>query len=493
MNTPVSSPPKGDATDLLAMLAAGETTSEALLEQLLTRIARYDGRVNAVVATAPDAARARAREADAARARGESWGPLHGLPMTVKDAYETPGMPTTSGAKALRDHRAERPAEAVARLEAAGAIVFGKTNLPLYAGEWQCFNALHGTTNNPWDLKRTPGGSSGGSAASLAAGFSPLELGSDVGGSIRIPAHFCGVVGHKTTHGIIPLRGHIPGPPGMVSEPDLAVAGPMARSVRDCELLLRTLVGPRAEDAEAWTLTLPEAPKKPLSEWRVAVWMDDPQCPLEADVRRTLETALAALEKAGLRASRVVPFRLADHLDTYVTLLAALIGAGLPPRVRQRARALQPALNLAWKVKPPATPLPLYLEGIFQSHKDWLTASEMRHRFAGELAAFFADVDVLLMPSAPWTAPPHAQKGEVLLRKIEAPSGKRPYVDHLPWIALATLAGTPATSVPVGTTEAGLPVGMQVVSGRHRDLTCLAFAREVEAVVGPGGRPPDFE
>ncbi|MEO0322597.1 MAG: amidase [Myxococcota bacterium] len=492
MKTAASAALQGDATDLLAAMAAKETSSEALLEHLLARIARFDGRINAVVAKAPEAARARAREADGARARGESWGPLHGLPMTVKDAFETPQMPTTSGARELRDYQATRPAEAVARLEAAGAIVFGKTNLPLYAGEWQSFNALHGTTNNPWNLTRTPGGSSGGSAASLAAGFTPLELGSDVGGSIRIPSHFCGVVGHKPTYGLIPLRGHIPGPPGMISEPDLAVAGPMARSVRDCELAFRTLVGPAPEHAAAWSLSLPEARTKALSELRVAVWIDDATCPLEADVRQALEKALAALQEAGLRTSRVVPFRLADHLDTYTLLLASLIGAGLPAKVRQRVRRLQPALSLAWKVKPPATPLPRHLEGLFLSHKDWLAANEARTRFAAEVTGFFEDVDVLLMPSAAWTAPPHAQKGEVLLRKIDVPSGKRPYVDHLPWVALATLAGAPATSVPVGLTAAGLPVGLQVVSAPYRDLTTLAFAREVERVVGPVGRPPGF-
>ncbi|MEM1417414.1 MAG: amidase family protein [Myxococcota bacterium] len=403
-----------------------------------------------------------------------------------------PDARINSGAKELRDHRPTSPAEAVKRLEAAGAIVFAKTNLPLFAGEWQSFNELHGTTRNPWDPSRTPGGSSGGSAASVAAGYSALELGSDIGGSIRIPAHFCGVVGHKPTHGIIPMRGHVPGPPGSLGEPDLAVAGPMGVSVRDVELALRVLTGPRPEDAEAWSLSLPEAPPKELGAYRVGLWMDDAECPLEPDVRAVLEAAVAALEDAGLEVVRKTPFKLADHLETYVRLLAAVVGSGIPEKVLRRIKLQRPAMKLAWALKPPPGLLPAYLEGVLQTHREWLATSERRRRLEAELAAYFSDVDVLLMPNAPWSAPPHAQDGEIVLRKIQTPSGERDYVDHLPWIALSTVTGAPATSVPVGRTPEGLPVGLQVVSGRHRDLTCLAFAKELERVCGRLGAPPGY-
>src|SRR5690606_37586313 len=213
--------------------------------------------LNAIVATDIEAARERARAADAALAAGESWGPLHGVPITIKDTFEVAGMPTTAGAKELRDHRPSSNAVAVQRLLDAGAIVFGKTNVPLYAGDLQTYNEVYGSTSNPWDLHRTPGGSSGGAAAALAAGLTALELGSDIGGSIRTPSHFCGVCGLKPSYGIIPSRGHIPGPPGTLSEADISVTGPMARSVDDLELALDILAGPDTPAAKGWRLELP--------------------------------------------------------------------------------------------------------------------------------------------------------------------------------------------------------------------------------------------
>ncbi|HEV7760491.1 MAG TPA: amidase family protein, partial [Acidimicrobiales bacterium] len=208
------------AVELCRLLASGEVSSVELLDHFLRRVDEVDGPLNAVVALDADRARQRAAEADAARARGESWGALHGLPMTIKDAFETEGLVTTSGAPELGDHVPTTDAVAVARLKAAGAIVFGKTNLPIYAGDVQTYNEVYGRTNNPWALDRTAGGSSGGAAAAVAAGLTGLELGSDIGGSIRNPAHFCGVFGLKTTWGIVPGRGHIPGPPGTLSAAD---------------------------------------------------------------------------------------------------------------------------------------------------------------------------------------------------------------------------------------------------------------------------------
>src|SRR5690625_494841 len=224
------------ASELASMIGDREISAQALLEYFLERVDRLNPALNAVVTTYRDAARQRAKEADAAIAKGESWGPLHGVPMTIKETFEIAGMATTAGATGLRDHVSSETATAVQRLLDAGAIVYGKTNVPLYAGDLQSYNEIYGTTNNPWNLERTPGGSSGGAAAALAAGLTPLELGSDIGGSIRTPAHFCGVFGLKTSYGIIPSRGHIPGPPGSLSRPDLGVMGPMARNTDDLEL-----------------------------------------------------------------------------------------------------------------------------------------------------------------------------------------------------------------------------------------------------------------
>ncbi len=464
-----------------------------------------------MVATDLEGASRRARQADAARARGESWGPLHGLPLTLKDSWEVVGMPATSGVRTWSHHRPQRHADAVQRLVDAGAIPFGKTNLPALAGEWQSFNKVHGTTNNPWDLTRTPGGSSGGAAAAVAAGLSPVELGSDIGGSIRIPAHFCGVFGHKPTHGILPMRGHLPGPPGTQSEPDLAVGGPLARSARDLQLLMDVLAGAR-DDEVGWRLQLPPPVSGDLAELRVAVWLDDPMAPLEACVRAVLDGAIGRLVDAGLRA-RPADRRLDEVMEPYVRLLAAVVGAGLPRTVVRRIRRSLPLLRLAWRLRPPesrATPsrynslgpspsaaglpasplLGSYLEGVLQTHADWLRVNERRNRLMASWARWFEDVDVLLMPVAPWAAVPHAQQGQVITRSIEVPSGTRPYVDHLMWVGPATVLGLPATSVPVGRTEGGLPVGLQVVCPRFADRSCLAVAAEIERVLGGFTAPP---
>ncbi|HET8707899.1 MAG TPA: amidase family protein, partial [Pseudomonadales bacterium] len=231
------------AKSLLQAMQDGALSSRQLLELYIKRIEQKNAEINAVVATDLEAARKRADAADAARANGELWGPLHGLPMTIKDTYEVPGMPCTAGAPMYRNHQPSRAAVAVQKLIDAGAIIFGKTNVPLFASDLQSYNKIYGTTNNPWNKALTPGGSSGGAAAALAAGFTAAELGSDIGGSIRTPAHFCGVYGHKVTHGIISMRGHVPGPPGTLGEPDLAVAGPMARAAGDLALLLDVVAG----------------------------------------------------------------------------------------------------------------------------------------------------------------------------------------------------------------------------------------------------------
>src|SRR5262245_47651398 len=268
-----------------------EVSSREVLDHLLARIATLDTRINSVVTTDAERARAEADEADATLARGAIRGPLHGVPMTIKDSFQTQGMRTTSGAPELADFVPSEDAWPVARLREAGAVIFGKTNLPIYAGDLQSYNEVFGTTNNPYDLSRTPGGSSGGSAAALACGFTPLELGSDIGGSIRLPSHMSGVVGHKPSYGIVPAHGQIPGPPGTLTLADLAVAGPMARSVEDLALGLDILAGPNRWDHPAWRLELPPPQQRTLKEYRVAAWLDDPHCRVEPEVRTLLEGA----------------------------------------------------------------------------------------------------------------------------------------------------------------------------------------------------------
>jgi amidase len=276
------------ATELAADLRSGALGSREVLEVLLDRVDRLDGPVNSVVTVDADRARREAAAADDALARGVEPGPLHGLPMTVKDSWQTAGMRTTSGAPELADFVPDVDAWPVARLRAAGAVIFGKTNLPLYAGDLQSYNEVFGTTTNPFDASRTAGGSSGGSAAAVACGFTPLELGSDIGGSIRLPAHMSGVMGHKSSYGIVPAHGQIPGPPGSLTQADLAVAGPMARSVADLELALDVLAGPDRWNAPAWRLELPPPRSADLAGYRIGAWLDDGHCPVEPEVRTLL-------------------------------------------------------------------------------------------------------------------------------------------------------------------------------------------------------------
>src|SRR5271155_661916 len=241
-----------------------EISSREAVDYFLARVAALDKPINSVVTIAAQRARTEADAADAALARGEVRGPLHGVPMTIKDSFQTAGMRTTSGARELSGFVPQEDAWPVARLREAGAVIFGKTNLPIYAGDLQSYNEVFGTTNNPYDLSRTPGGSSGGSAAALACGFTPLELGSDIGGSIRLPSHMSGVAGHKPSYGLVPAHGQIPGPPGTLSLADLAVAGPMARTVEDLKLGLGIMAGPNRWEHPAWRLSLPPPRKKKL-------------------------------------------------------------------------------------------------------------------------------------------------------------------------------------------------------------------------------------
>ena len=240
------------ARNIARALRDGILTSEALTGELLARIRNRNPALNAVIHLEAEQAMEQARLLDEERRQGRIRGLLHGMPMTIKDVWEVAGMPCTSGSSGLRHHIPERDADVVQRLRDAGAIIMGKTNVPLFASDLQTYNRLHGVTNNPYDPERTPGGSSGGAAAALAAGMTPLEVGSDVGGSIRTPAHFCGVFGHKPSRDTLSLRGHIPGPPGTLSQPDLAEGGPMARCADDLEFLLEIVAAPRPHEGPQW-------------------------------------------------------------------------------------------------------------------------------------------------------------------------------------------------------------------------------------------------
>ncbi|MDX1649231.1 MAG: amidase, partial [Myxococcota bacterium] len=442
------------ATALRRALAEGRLSSRELLDHHLARVDALDPQLGAVVTRDDAAARAAADAADRARAAGDDR-PLLGLPMTVKDCFETAGLRTTAGVPELAEHVPGRDADAVARLRAAGAVVFGKTNLPTWASDWQTWNPLFGLTRNPWDPARSPGGSSGGSAAALAAGLTPLELGSDVGGSIRVPAHWSGVCGHKPSHGVVPQRGHLPPAPGALAEADLNVVGPLARCVDDLELGLEVLAGPTPERATGWRLTLPPPRGRALREFRVGLWLDDPDHPVDDAMRGVLEDAVGALGRAGARVDATArpALRLRDAVHTYLDLFmplqnrvlddatfqAVVAGAeGLPPDADDlTARALRAQAG---------------------RHRDWLAAHERREQMRARWAALFRDVDVLLCPVNLRAAIPHDVDTPIFARTVEVSGKSRPYLELIAWPALVTMAWLPSTVVPVGRTPEGLPV-----------------------------------
>ena len=473
------------AARLVAALTTGEVSSRELLDLYLARIEAADPALNAVVTLDAERARRLAAEADEALAHGQVAGALHGLPITIKDTIETEGIRTTAGAPWLAGHVPSQDAAAVSRLKTAGAVVFGKTNCPLLGGDAQSENVVFGTTGNPWALDRSPGGSSGGSAAALAAGQTALELGSDIGGSVRNPAHYCGIYGHKPSFGIIPTRGHIPPPPGALSAVDLAVVGPLGRAAEDLALALDVLAGPDEADDTAWRLELPPPRGQALGDYRVAVWLEDPACPIESAVGDALSNAVDALAGAGatVDAGLRPDFSLAEAHRTYQRLLYGATTAGLANRVYgtllAKAQELEPDEDGRQA---------RYLRDGTARHRDWLAADEERARYRVQWREFFGDCDILLCPTVPTTAIRH-DHSNINHRTITVDGQTRDYWDQIIWPGMASMAGLPATVAPVGLASDGLPVGIQIVGPYLEDRSTIDFARRLGEVVG-GYEPP---
>jgi len=476
------------AAALAAALRRREIGCRELLDHYVARVERFNPTLNAVVTLDLEAARARADEADAALASGEQWGPLHGVPMTIKDSFETMGLKTTCGFTPLANHVPAHDAVAVGRLAAAGAVFFGKTNVPTLAADVQTYNPLFGVTANPWDTTRTPGGSSGGAAAALAAGLTGYELGSDIGGSIRTPSSWCGLYGHKPSFGIVPMRGHIPGPPGTLAGRDMNVVGPIGRGVEDLALGLDVLVGPLPDERVAWSLRLPRARRDALREYRVGLWLDDPGYPVDGEVRDVLERAGAALRAAGCTVTDARPsIDLPGAVRTYFQLLFPVVLADMP------SGAFADLVGAA-AAAPPDADDPATRTARFATlrHHDWLAADEARQRIRMQCAEFFKTHDALLMPVVPVPAIPHDHGDPMSARTITVDGKARCYYDLFAWVALASMAYLPATVAPVGRTRHGLPVGMQIVGPYLEDRTTIDFAKHVADVVG-GFEPPPLD
>jgi len=482
------------AADLVKAIKRRKIRSTELLEHYIERMERFNPKINAIVATDLDNARKRSRKADDALDRGEDWGVLHGLPMTTKDSYEVKGMPCTSGSPDLKGYQPAETALVVKKLVDQGAIIFGKTNLPLFGGDLQSYNEVYGQTNNPWNLERVPGGSSGGSAAALAAGLTGLELGSDIGGSIRNPSHFCGVFGHKPTFDIVPLKGHIPPPPGTLpgkytSSTDLLVGGPMARSAKDLVLVMDLITAPKCPLDRAWKINLPPARGKSLADFKIGVWLDDQTYPTDANVLDCLQKAVDELAKAGARIEYKRPdIDFAQSHAVFTQLLQSATSAGLPDKVFDRM--LGKATNLSPEAHGDRA---LSVRGIALLHRDWIRLNYVRTRVRETWANFFKTYDILLCPAVPVTAFPHDHTADFFARKLKVNGEARSYFDTtIAWAGLTGLAYLPSTIAPVGTARDGLPVGLQIVAPYLEDRTSLHFAGLVEKVIGGFIPPPEF-
>jgi amidase len=479
--------PFRSATQLAADIRRKKIGALELLDLYIARIEKHDAVLNAVVVRDFERARARARAADRALARRKPWGPLHGVPMTIKESFDVAGLPTTWGVPAYKDRIAGRNAVLVDRLLAAGVVLFGKTNVPLFLADWQSFNAIYGTTNNPWDVARAPGGSSGGSAAALAAGLTGLEAGSDIGSSIRNPAHFCGVFGHKPTWGIVPRTGQAL--PWQTAPVDIDVVGPLARSADDLAVALAAMAGPEPIEARGWQLRLPAAKQKRLRDFRVALMLDAPGFPVDRQVQARLTALGDFLRKQKVKVNDQArpAVDTAEAWTVYVNLLRSATSdrqsdAEFEANVA-RARAL-PADDRSYFAR--AT------RAAVLSHRGWLAANEARDRMRRAWAEFFTTYDLLLCPVAGTAAFPHDQKGERHERTLVVNGTRVPVTDHLFWAGYTNAVYLPATAAPCGFTASGLPVGVQIVGPQFGDLTTLAFAKLLEREFQPFVPPPGY-
>jgi len=462
------------ATDQLTALQSREISAVELLDEHVERHKMLHSRLNAVVTTDIERARLEAAKIDDARSNGVDLGPLAGLPMTVKDALATAGMRSTGGAIELTDHVPTEDAAAVAHARDAGAIIWGKSNLPRWSGDIQAVNEMFGRTGNPWDLGRTPGGSSGGAAAAVATCLTPVEIGTDIGGSVRLPAHFSGVCGHKPSFGVVPQRGYIDHMTYGALDADVNVVGPLARTVNDLELMMNVI----ADHPDRLLATRGQA-----RDLRVAAWLDDPACPVSNDVAAVLDAAVSALEAEGIKIDRTA--RPAHAFDDVYSIGMPLVSAATSPgrtdeeyeRLLERSDDADPTMAMRARAST-------------IRHRDWLLMSEQRELRRRNWGKFFNDYDIVLAPTAFIPAFEHIDGGNLYTRTLEVDGATRPYADLIAWTTQFGYVYLPATVVPAGRTPSGLPVGLQIVGPFMGDRTTLEFGRLVESVTGGYKAPP---
>jgi amidase len=476
--------PFSSAVELAAAIRARRTSAAQLVELYLARIERHNPALNAICTLDKAGATRRAREADAALARAELWGPLHGVPMTIKDALETAGLRTTGGHPPLKDYIPTVDAPAVARLRTAGAILLGKTNVPPLSADYRADNPIFGRTNNPWNLERTPGGSTGGGAAAVAAGLSAFDVGSDLAGSVRTPAHFCGLFGLKPTERRIPNTGHIPEPPGLPrAVRHMNVLGPLARSIEDLALITKTISGP--DDAE-WDLApVPwvEVPEKPLGKCRFAWSTDFGGVPVTADTRNAIQQLARALANRGCAIEQRNPdgFSFDEAWETWGEIAIAERAATGGDRSRERVAALNATLGDAWAVARGSA------KGVRATVADYLAALTRRDALITRLEKFFGQWDALICPVTVSPAIPHVPFGT----PIDVDDQKVPYfIAGTAYTCPFNLTGNPSVVLPLTRSREGLPIGVQLVGPRWSEPGLLALAQKVALVTGPFTPPP---
>lgn len=462
------------AATLATMIAKGDISATELLQMHFEQVDRLNPAINAVIWEDRAAAMKTARACDMEQAAGQLRGPLHGLPVTVKESFDLAGSPSTWGIPAWKSNVPTQDSDAVKRYRAAGAIVYGKTNVPLKLVEWQSFNEIYGTTSNPWDQTRTPGGSSGGAAAAIACGMSALEVGSDIGSSIRNPAHYCGIFGLKPTWNAVSMQGHLP--PGWHGDIDIGVGGPLARTAGDLTLAFETLVGPSRFEGSQYAPGLPADNRTRLSEFRVALMLGDDVSPVDTEYLDALTDFAGKLESAGATVVRnKLPLINSEaHFTLYLKLLGAALSFGMSDE--DAAAALEPFKDAPEDVRRVGGNR---MSGLNLSHREWLSLDNQRRIARLTFDAFFEDYDVILAPVCAGAAFVKDEVGSRQFRRIEVNGAAQLEPLQLFWSGYSGVVGLPSVVGPMADLK-GLPVGYQAITGHGRDYTALAFARAVE-------------
>ncbi len=475
------------ALELGKLLKRKKLSSVELLGECLTQYARHNARINAVILTDLTRARASAAASDKRLGKGNTLSPFDGVPMTAKESFDWVGHPSTWGDPALVDNLPKKNAVALQRMLDAGAVMYGKTNVPLALADWQSFNAVYGTTNNPWDVTRTPGGSSGGAAAALATGMTALEIGSDIGASIRNPAHYCGIYGHKPTYGVVPYRGHLM--PGSVSISDITVAGPMARSAKDLTAMLGLVAGTEGIEARGLQVKLPKPRVHKLKDLRVALKLNSAVSEVDQSYQNRMIALGEFLKKKVKSLSYTAEPGFSDEeaYENYITLLRATATKRMSDEeieaAVQKARTFDPGDK---------SYVPLMTRAFAQSHGAWLRANERRHQMRHAWDAFFEDWDVLLCPAAASAAWPHDHVGERHERLIAVNGKQVSTIDQRFWAGYSGNFYLPSTVAPIGLIPAGLPVGVQIIAREYDDFTAIKVAEWIEEEFGGFTPPPEY-